>query len=190
MILKGEKVFLGPVINSDEYYNWMNENAVTQFLESRFHAQSKDDIQQYISAMSKNPDIFFFGIFSIKTMGHCGNIKLGPINWLHRFGEIGLVLRKEVWGKGFGTESIKLISKFAFDELGLHKIWCGCLSENLGSIKAFQKAGFKIEGTLKKQYWTNGKWMDDIIFGLTQEDYFSKNNTQYIISSIHKTVYS
>lgn len=166
-MIVGKKITLGPVIISDNYYNWMNDTKTTQYLESRYWPQTKEALQKYVSEQPK--DVFFLGIIQNHSLNHVGNIKLGPVNWLHKFAEIGIVIQQEDWGKGYGTEAISLITEFAFTTLGLHKVWAGCLSENIGSIKAFQKAEFMVEGRLMNQYWHDGKYIDDIILGKIKE---------------------
>ena len=49
---------------------------------------------------------------------------------------------KNCWGKGYATETIEVLTEHAFGVLGLHKLTAGAYAENVGSIRAFEKAGF------------------------------------------------
>ena len=103
---------------------------------------------------------------------HIGNIKLGPINWIHRFGDISLLIgEKDCWVKGYASEAIALITSFAFNVLNLHKLRAGCYSNNLGSARAFEKVGYIREGLLKKQWLQNGEFQDEILLGLCAEEW-------------------
>jgi RimJ/RimL family protein N-acetyltransferase len=94
---------------------------------------------------------------------HVGNIKLGNINWTHSYGDIGLIIgQKDYFGLGIATESISLVTEFAFRHLGLHKVWCGIYKPNIGSIKAFQKAGFEIYAEEPCKCLFEGKYVNCI----------------------------
>ncbi|MDC4205803.1 MAG: GNAT family protein [Candidatus Manganitrophus sp.] len=96
---------------------------------------------------------------------------MGPIQWIHRLADIGLLIgEKDCWGKGYATEAIQLVSDYAFNVLNLHKVAAGCYGPNEGSARAFQKAGFVVEGVRKEQFYTNGSYVDDILLGLIRPD--------------------
>ncbi len=121
----------------------------------------------YLQADHEVCDEVFFAICSNQNKNHIGNIKLGPVNWIHQCADIGLLIGdKEYWGKGVATEAIQLVVEYAFKKLNLHKLTAGCHSTNIGSIKAFQNAGFVIEGMLKQHSFLQGRYVDAVILGL------------------------
>ncbi len=90
-------------------------------------------------------------------MRHIGNIRLGPINKNHKHGPIGLIIGdRDKWGIGVATEAIVLVTRFGFRELGLQKISAACYESNIGSKRAFEKAGYKIEGFKRNHLETLG----------------------------------
>ena len=115
--------------------------------------------------MAEDPGEVFFAIVR-KDLGKLiGTIKIGSISWEHGTGEIALMIGdKASWGKGFATEAIGLVSGYAFNDLGLRKLTAGIYEDNIGSIKAFLKAGFLEEFREKKQYLSEGKLTDRIVF--------------------------
>lgn len=173
--LEGSSIYLREVNENDvteEYYNWLNDKEVNQFLETRYHPQSKANILNFVKKMDGQQNEIFLAICDKLTHKHIGNIKLGPINWIHRFGDISLLIGdKEYWGKGIATEAIRLMTEFGFNTLNLHKIKAGCYEKNIGSLKAFLKVGFTQEGILKKQWIVNGSFQNSIILGICYEDY-------------------
>jgi len=171
--LTGEKIYLREVREedvNDEYYSWINDSEINQFLETKFFPRSKKDILHHVNKLDGNPNEIFFAICDIKNDKHIGNIKLGPINWYHRKGDISLLIGdKNYWGKGVATESIKLVVKFGFEVLNLHKLNAGYYSKNIGSAKAFEKCGFVVEGHFKSEVYCNGEYQDSYRVGLIKK---------------------
>lgn len=166
----GERIYLREVRLSDvneNYYGWMNDSQVTQYLESRFYPNSREYLQEYVKNKMGNPNEILLAIVVKEDDKHIGNIKLGPINWIHRIGDIGILVgEKDYWGKGYGTEAIKLMVSYAFNTLNLHKLTAGCYAPNEGARRAFQTAGFKVEGVRKNHCFCGGKYVDGILLGL------------------------
>lgn len=165
--LDGERLYLRPVRVVDvteEYVNWLNNEEVNQYLESRFIIHTPGSVQAYVEKIVRDPDIFFFAMVRKDNNRHIGNIKLGPMDWHHKIGDIGIIIGdRDSWGKGYATEAIAAVSNFAFSELGLHKLTAGAYENNVGSIKAFQKAGFWEEGRKKSHYFYQGKYIDSVL---------------------------
>lgn len=168
--IKGKQIYLREVRSSDanaNYYKWLNSPEINKYLETRFIPQSLDKITAYINNLSGQQDEVFFAICWQENKKHIGNIKLGPMNWIHRRGDIGLLIgEKDYWQKGVATEAISLVAEYAFNILNLNKITAGCHRGNIGSLKAFQKAGFIIEGERKKHSYLNGEYVDTFVLGL------------------------
>jgi len=173
-ILKGERIYLREVRTSDvteRYYRWMNDPEVGQYLETRFFPHSHEKIESYIREMGADPNNVFLAIVLKNGDLHIGNIKIGPINWFHRFADISLIIGdKTYWGKGYGTEAIGLVVFYAFNTLNLHKITAGIYANNVGSIKAFKKAGFIEEGLRKKHRFCEGEYVDEVLLGNIRSD--------------------
>ncbi len=173
--LKGNLIYLREVRISDvndNYYQWLNDPEVNQYLEIRFSPMSKEIIAEFVRSMDGNPNSIFLAICTIANDLHIGNIKLGPINWTHRFADISLIIGdKRYWKKGVATEAIGLITRFAFENLNIHKVKAGCYAENIGSLKAFEKNGFQREGLLKQHRFFMGKFVDQVILGLINSEW-------------------
>ena len=167
--LSGETVFLRTLMEDDvgeRYRSWMNNPDVVRFTESRFQSYSIEDLNEYVRQARDDSSVALFCICEIEGGTHVGNIKLGPVNWTHRFGDIGLVLgESSVWGKGYATEAISLVCAYAFDTLQLNKLTASMYAENVGSKKAFERVGFVQEGVRRSQYLCDGNYTDLILLG-------------------------
>lgn len=155
----------------EAYVSWLNDPEILQYLEVR-HApkQTNETIRAFIAAQYESADNVLFGMFLNDDGRHIGNIKLGPVNKRYARADIGLIIGdKESWGKGFATEAIGALSGWAFTNTDLIRLQAGAYGGNTGSIKAFEKAGFTVEGR-QESYWQmdDGTQQDNILVGLTR----------------------
>ena len=147
----------------------MNDPEVTKFLESRFLPATRECLRSFVEKLQNDRNNVFLAIVAKESCEHIGNIKLGPINWIHRTADIGLLIgEKRYWGKGIATEAIKLIVDYGFNTLNLHKITASCYSTNVGSVKAFENVGFVREGQRQGQFHSDGQYVDQIMLGLVR----------------------
>jgi RimJ/RimL family protein N-acetyltransferase len=161
-----ELFLLTPERVSDAYVGWLNDPQVNQYLESRFGEQGKASVEAFVAAMLASENDLFLGIVDRGLQRHVGNIKLGPIDRCHERGEIGIMIGdRAAWGRGVGSNAIARIVAIARDELGLRKLTAGCYASNVGSKKAFEKAGFVIEGVRGAHYLLDGRPEDGILLG-------------------------
>lgn len=172
-LLEGDRIYLRRIRLDDVsklYCSWMNDPEVNKYLESRFYRHSLKTLRNYVCDIRKDKNNAFFAIMLKNGNRHIGNIKLGPINIVHRFADIGIIIgEKDCWGKGYATDAIRLIVKYAFEKLNLHKVTAGCYVPNKGSLGAFKKAGFIQEGVRKNHCYCKGKFVDDILLGLVRK---------------------
>ncbi len=146
---------------SHMYVEWLNDPLINQYLETRFYKQDMRSVKHFITAMIDNTNEHLFTIRQSTNNNHVGNIKIGAINTTHNIGEVSLFIGdKGVWGKGFATKSIQLISRYAFEVLNIRKLSAGAYKPNVASTKAFLKAGYNSEGILTDHYLLNGQPCD------------------------------
>ena len=168
--IAGERIYLREVRPSDvneNYYRWMNDPEVNKYLESRYYPNALENLAEYVQDRLRDKSSTFLAIVLKENHRHVGNIKVGPINWIHRLGDVGvLVGEKDMWGKAYGSEAISLIASYAFNTLNLHKLTAACCDSNIGSAKSFQKAGFTIEGVQRNHAFCGGRYEDVLLLGL------------------------
>lgn len=174
--ITGNKIYLRKLHETDaneEYLKWLNDYEVTKYTESRFYPNTLESLKNYLSSINNNYNIAFAIIETTKRK-HIGNIKLGNINYIHRFGDIGFIIGdKDFWGKGIATEAIGLVVEYAFKRLNLRRLSAGVYSENIASIKALEKAGFKKSYIEKHKYFFEDKYVDSVTLELVNDLYIN-----------------
>ena len=154
----------------EHYLGWMEDPAVSRYLESGREKQTLASITAYIEDKNRSADDLLLGIFVRNDGTHIGNIKLGSIDWFHLRGDIGIVIGdRSRWGRGFANETIEGICEYAGRILGLRRVFACCHATNTGSLKAFLKAGFAEEGLLRGHARTGDEWDDAVFLGRSLE---------------------
>ncbi|MBV9878571.1 MAG: GNAT family N-acetyltransferase [Verrucomicrobia bacterium] len=112
------------------------------------------------------------GIATPELIGH---VALWGITLKDQCANLGIILNREVWSQGYGTEALLLVLRYSFNELNLHRIQLEVLAENSRAIRCYQKAGFREEGRRRQVYFRDRKWRDQILMGILAEDFRSKS---------------
>ena len=152
---------------TQQYVDWLNDPAVNRFLESRFQRHTLESTQAFVRACDANPEQLFAGI-RYRPLGsaHVGNVKL-DLNRKHGLAEVGILIgEREIYGRGVASQAIMLISGIARRDLGLRRLTAGCYASNEGSVRAFVKAGFTVEGRRPGHFLLEGRPEDLILMGL------------------------
>ena len=90
-------------------------------------------------------------------VGRCGLIR---VDWKNRVGEIGIMIGAPYRGRGYGTEAMELLCRFAFQEMNLHKLKVSVFAFNKAAIHCYEKSGFIQEGLLKSEIFRAGAYQD------------------------------
>lgn len=155
-----------------EYVGWLRDTEINRYLETRWREQNLSSVRDFVKAMIADPDSYLFAIMEQARRRHIGNIKLGPINWNHGYGDVSYFIGdRESWGKGHATEAIRCVSRIGFERLGLARVQAGVYEKNIGSIRALEKVGFSAEGRFRKQLASDDGRQDHLFFGLLREEF-------------------
>ena len=168
--IQGRDVFLRPLIEEDyneRYLSWLNDPEVNRYSQRRFRPTPQDMLR----ALESSKDRLHLAICLNSDNQHVGNINLGPINWLHRFAEISILVGdKEVWGRGIGSQAIYLLSRHALITMGLNRVEAG--SANPGFNKAvIEKLGWIEEGCRRQRFFLDGEFLDVVLTALLRKDF-------------------
>lgn len=174
--LVGKDIYLRPLDVDDlegDYLQWVNDEEVSKHMGTLNFPMTKGQLEEYFRDIVKSRKYAFFAIIEKKSNKHIGNVKLGPIDWINRLTEYGRMIGdKKSWGKGYSTEVVELMLKYAFERLNIHKVMVTVVATNTASIKSNEKVALKIEARLKDHVFKLGRWEDMVIMSITQDEYF------------------
>jgi len=132
--------------------------------------KTKEEMQNWIE--SDKPNEYAFAIRTLAEERLIGDIELDGINWSNGNCWVGIGIGdREFWGKGYGTDAMRVILRFAFMELNLHRVSLDVFEYNPRAIRSYEKAGFKIEGCVRQALNRNGRRWDDIHMGILREEW-------------------
>lgn len=173
MNLVSERIYLRSFYESDAPI--LLEN--TQDEEIRYMTGTKskftlEQIQRHIKNLREDSSRYNLAICLKKNGEMIGELSITDIEEDNKKAGFRISMRSiELTGKGYGTEAIRLVLKFVFEELKLNRLQLEVYSHNLRGIRAYEKVGFVKEGTLRETLYYNGKYSDEIIMAIIKSDY-------------------
>lgn len=106
---------------------------------------------------------------------YIGNVYITDINMTNRSGHIHVLIGEQAyWGQGYATEAYLQLIEYAFNERGLHRLTAHILESNIASQKMHSKCGFKQEGVLRESVFKNGRWQNQVVMSLLEDEYRSR----------------
>jgi len=73
---------------------------------------------------------------------------------------LGIAIRRDLWGQGYGTDAVRLLVDYAFSYLRMHKVCLEVLAHDARAVRAYEKAGFVAEGRFREHSWHRGAYRD------------------------------
>ncbi len=161
------------ISDSQSFYVWSRDREVTLYsLSSYAYPQSRSDIEKWLSAINSSPKTVSFGICSKSDDQLIGYAGVSGISTLNRSGEYFILIgEKEYWGQGIGTEVTRVVTDYAIQTLGLHRVQLTASSRNEGAIKAYEKAGYEHEGVMRQSGFRNGEFVDKVLMSVLSSEW-------------------
>jgi RimJ/RimL family protein N-acetyltransferase len=103
---------------------------------------------------------------------YVGGIRLHHISWADRKARLAIgIFDRRFWSRGYGTEAVRLLLRYAFDDLGLHRVDLRVLAYNARAIRCYEKCGFVREGVERESACVDGAWEDDVMMAILESEY-------------------
>jgi RimJ/RimL family protein N-acetyltransferase len=127
----------------------------------------RDDAERWVGGLIEHPNAWI-----IEGRALLGAIRLDRVDLVDRRASLAIgLLRQQDQGRGYGTEAVRRVLAYAFDELGLHRVSLRVLASNVRAIRCYEKCGFQLEGRERETVFLDGAWRDDLIMGLLSREF-------------------
>jgi RimJ/RimL family protein N-acetyltransferase len=85
--------------------------------------------------------------------------------------EIGYWLGVGAWGRGIATAAVRELTAYAFDVVGLERVYAVCVTRNPASARVLEKAGYILEGTMRRSAIKEGVVLDQFMYAATKPEW-------------------
>lgn len=163
--LTGEKVALGPHRRDllPLYQRWINDFSIRVNLGGRVGPMTWEAEEAWYEGIAKASGSVHFTIYERATLRPIGTTALHDVDHFHRTAEFGLMIgERDCWGRGYGTETARLMLEHGFTNLNLHNIGLRVFSTNARALGAYARAGFQECGRRRECLRPGGTVCDEI----------------------------
>jgi len=178
-IFQGDRVHLiapDPERDAGLIARWMRDSEFVRLMDTDPATlfsidKHKEWLEKDLVDQQKSDEIFFL-IRTVQGDKTIGLIGLDGIRWVHGDAWVGIGLgEREYWGKGYGTDAMLILQRYAFLELNLHRLSLTVFEYNERAMSSYKKAGFTEEGRARQYLNRNGERYDMIFMGILREEW-------------------
>ena len=156
--------------SNSEYFRLLNSSARRMESSNAALKWMEKDVEEI------SPASYYFGIRTLAEDKLIGEISLDVVNWSGRDAFVGLGIGEtEYWSKGYGTDVMNVLLRFAFMEVNLRRVTLGVFEYNPRAIRSYEKAGFRYEGCLRRLLNREGRRWDNLFMGILREEWMELN---------------
>jgi RimJ/RimL family protein N-acetyltransferase len=175
--LDAERTTLRPLAEDDApaLFEIFSDPEVMRYWSSPAHADERRT-REMIASIERGFDdrsLLQWGIERKADGRLLGTVTLMPAPRQPR-AEIGFILGREHWGRGFAAEAQRTAIGFAFGELGLHRLEADADPANSASVRSLERLGFRREGLLRERWEVEGRVTDSVILGLLAREWTTR----------------
>jgi RimJ/RimL family protein N-acetyltransferase len=153
---------------------WYRDPEIARLTRYQMRQMSQVEIERFFQVRMLAPDALAYSIVELPGWRLIGFTTFSALD-----GDNGSVMfhitigERNAWGRGLGTEATQLMLGHAFERLGLHRVGLTVFSYNTRAIRAYEKAGFRIEGRLREAIQRDRRYFDEIQMGILAEEWLS-----------------
>jgi RimJ/RimL family protein N-acetyltransferase len=154
---------------------WYRDREIGRLTRYQSRPMTEPEVERFFQMRMLAPDALAYCIVELPAWRLIGFTTFSSLD-----GDNGSVLfhitigERDAWGRGLGTEATSLMLGHAFERLGLHRVGLSVFSYNLRAIRAYEKAGFRIEGRLREAITREGRYFDEIQMGILEDEWLAR----------------
>ncbi len=165
VLMEGDRVALGPLHRDLPYQRWLSAFATTRTV-GKSRPMTEEQATAWYERHTANEREAHFAIYERATWRPIGTTMLMDIDLENRRAEFGIVIGEpDSRGKGYGTETTRLMLDYAFTARGLGNVLLTVNAYNLAGLRAYEKAGFREFGRRRACRYMGGQMWDLVYMG-------------------------
>jgi len=174
-MITGERTRLRAIERSDipAFVRWFNDPEVRSYL-TTYSPLSQAEEERWFKKQLDDEDRHNLAIETSEGV-HIGVLGFHEIDWKNRCAGCGIVIgERSFWDQGYGTDALRTLLRFAFDEMNLHRVFLYVYDFNERGIRCYEKVGFQHEGRLRQSRFTAGRYVDDLVMSILREEWLTQ----------------
>lgn len=161
-------IYLRPMTgeDTDRIVAWRNSEAVRKnFIYQELF--TREGHEEWVRSMVNTGRVVQMIICIEQDDSPVGSVYIRDIEPLHRKAEYGIFIGEaQARGRGIGTAAAKLMLKYCFEELKLHRVFLRVYADNVQAVRSYEKAGFAREAYLRDDVFVDGRFRDIVLMGV------------------------
>ncbi len=142
-----------------------------------FRPQTLNQVRSEMEEWTNSREIVLFTICAQEDDQAVGQTAFVRMDYISRAAIFYIAIYDpNKWSKGYGGAATKLMVRYGFDVLNLNRIQLHVCCENVHAIRAYEKAGFQIEGTLRQAMYHHDRYCDFYVMGILREDFYKRGD--------------
>ncbi len=174
--IEGELVALGPIRDEhfDDIARWENDYSTRRYFTAPGPHRPEATRQNFTEGGFSGPSNVVFAVYEVGSWRFIGLAGLFDLDHLNRTAEFFIMLGPaDIRGKGYGTEATRLVLDHSFLALGLESVRLSVFTYNPSAIRAYEKAGFRHAGVLRRNKMMGGTLWDTILMDAVADEFES-----------------
>jgi RimJ/RimL family protein N-acetyltransferase len=170
--IPGERCYLSPIDPGDaeQFTLWLNDLEVTINLQLYNSAIGLEQERVLLAELAKDHNYSIIDAENDRLIGNCGFL---DIDHLNQTAEAGIFIGdKSYWGRGYGTEALRLLADYGFKALNLNNIMLRVYAFNERARKCYEKVGFKVIGKRREALRRGSKTFDILFMDLLAPEFY------------------
>ncbi|UOQ52259.1 GNAT family N-acetyltransferase [Hymenobacter cellulosivorans] len=159
------------------FHRWISDPEVVLYSLSAFQAMTTlEQVAEWLRLTLQDTKSLNLGVYLAPTNELIGYAGISNISRINRAGEYFILLgEKRYWGQGIGTAVTRQVVSRGFQDLGLQRIMLTVSVPNEGGVKAYQRAGFQLEGRLRKACYRHNAFHDKLVMSVLREEWLAES---------------
>jgi len=174
-LFKGKLVRLAPSTRDDAevFARWSQDADYMRNLDTDYARPfSTESYIERFNPGHENPNSVIFHLRTLDDDRLIGFVALHTIEWNNQAGLLAIGIGEPSYrGRGYGADALRLVLRYAFDELNLHRIGLDVIANNTQAIRAYEQVGFRQEGVQRDAVLRDGQRHGRIIMGILRSEW-------------------